>query len=82
MIFNITRDCDEVKFRLYTAGFRLIKESVFSGSYYVGYNTISVNTSEIKNLASGIYYYVLTAAGSGNKTPASKAGEIVVFRTQ
>ena len=80
MIFNITRDCDTIKFRLYTVGFRLIKESVFTGSYYAGDNTIAVNTGEIKNLASGIYYYVLIASGAGNKPSAGKAGELIVLR--
>ncbi len=80
MIFNLTRDCDTIKFRLYTAGFRLIKEAVFSGTYYAGDNALAINTGEIKNLASGIYYCVLTASGAGNKTPASKTGELIVFR--
>jgi endoglucanase len=78
--FNITRDCSGIKFRLYTTGFRLIRETEYQGTYYAGDNILQVDTESMKNLASGIYYYVLIATAQGKPDHASSEGELIVVK--
>jgi len=57
--FEITQPCQTIKVRIYTAGFRLIKQITQSGIYSIGYNNIEIDSKYLINIANGTYYIIL-----------------------
>jgi beta-glucanase (GH16 family) len=83
--FNLAGSAVNIKFRLYTAGYRFIREASFTagqvkGNLTTGTNVISIAPDYFKGLAAGAYYYVLSAwDGSGNRA-SSGLKTIIILR--
>jgi len=77
--FGITKNATKFKFKLYTTGFRLVFESVEEKQMQSGENVKIIEAKHFKNLASGIYYYVIVIEdGSGNNIK-SRIDEIIIL---
>jgi beta-glucanase (GH16 family) len=83
--FKLSGNATKIKFRLFTAGHRFIREVSFTadqvtGSLTTGSNIIIIPPKYFKGIAAGTYYYVLNVEdGYGNKT-SSGLKIIIVIR--
>ena len=78
--FEVSKGCTTIKFRLYTAGYRLIRQEEFTGIFMDGANAVQVGSGVFKTLAPGIYYYAIIASGPDRVGYAGKAGKIIIVR--
>jgi hypothetical protein len=69
---------DKVIFKLYTSGFRLVHKAEISGSF-TGYTSITIDSSGLKGLAPGAYYYLVTLVQKSAET-RSKAAVLLIVR--
>ncbi|MCX8093638.1 MAG: hypothetical protein N3E50_05675, partial [Candidatus Goldbacteria bacterium] len=77
--FEITQKCSIIKVRIYTAGYRLIKQITETGNYNSVKNTIKIEKRYLNNLTNGIYYFVVLVKNQ-NKEDASKPVILVILR--
>jgi hypothetical protein len=81
--FKLSGTSVKIKFRLFTAAYRRIREASFTagqvnGGLTTGVNVITIPQNYVKGLAAGTYYYVLSAEdGKGNKI--SSALKIIII---
>ncbi|MBP7792879.1 MAG: hypothetical protein KA120_07450 [Candidatus Goldbacteria bacterium] len=78
--FEITQACKIINVRIYTSGFRLVKQITQTGNYTVGRNVIDIESRYIKNLANGSYFVIITAINKQGKQESSKPQILIKLR--
>ena len=78
--FEITQACKTIKVRIYTSGFRLIKQISQAKNYTVGHNVIDIESRYIKNLSNGSYFVIITATNKQGKQESSKPEILIILR--
>ena len=78
--FELTQASKVIKVRIYTGGYRLIKQITQVGNYAVGGNTIEIGSRYFKNLANGTYYMVITAINNKGVSVNSKPVILIILR--
>jgi hypothetical protein len=76
--FDITRPADRMTIRVYTAAFRKVIETSATGAY-LHKSIATFQSMAFGRLASGVYYAVVKAEGSG-EWAVSKPVELLVLR--
>jgi len=79
--FTVNKSTGNVKFRLYTGSFRLIREINLKLTPGAGVKTFNIPETKIGNLANGTYYPVLLAEG-GSQKAISGIKTLVVIRAK
>jgi hypothetical protein len=77
--FEITQGSKRVKIRIYTVGFRLIKEIIKEGEYMAGVNTIRIESKYFNKIANGTYYLIITAINEESKSVNSKPVILIIL---
>jgi|GEM_PF-1464380 len=78
--FDITQGSKVIKVRIYTSGFRLIKQITMEGEYKAGENTINIESRYLNRLANGIYYVLLVGKNREAIEERSRPVELVILR--
>jgi hypothetical protein len=78
MDVNIEKDATDVEFRMYTSGYRLIKEIDF-GSHPQGIMHIDMDKTNFKGLSNAIYYFVIINRYNDGTTDNTKPGKILLL---
>ncbi|MBP7792881.1 MAG: hypothetical protein KA120_07460 [Candidatus Goldbacteria bacterium] len=78
--FEITQACKTIKVRIFTSGFRLIKQITHAGNYSVGRNVIDIESRYIKNLSNGSYFVIISAINKQGKQENSKPIVLVILK--
>lgn len=76
--FKLTRGC-RVKFLIYTVSMRLIRQ-IEAEDFPAGYNTKKIGREYLKNLANGIFYYVIVAEDEKGKKKRAKVEKLIIMR--
>jgi len=66
--------------RIYTSGFRLIKQIAQVGNYVVGRNKIDIESRYLNNLANGAYYIIITAINNKGVSVNSKPSVLIILK--
>jgi hypothetical protein len=77
--FEITQSCSLVKVKIYTTGYRLIKQ-ITSVNYDAGSKEIEIENKYLKNLANGIYYLQIEAVTLTEIKIRSKVEKLIILR--
>jgi hypothetical protein len=77
---NITRTPDLISIKIYTVSFRAIRKIEWSTGITSGNNVLQVPLKTLAGVASGSYYYIITAADKKGKTAKSKVGNFIIFQ--
>jgi hypothetical protein len=80
VVYNVKADINEIIFRLYTSGFRLVRERREQGYKNAGTHAMTINRADTSMLAAGIYFYILEASGTGGETEKSRDDAIVILK--
>jgi len=75
-------DIDELVIRIYTSGYRLIKEVKYEGAQaqaVADLGFVSININDLKTLANGTYYFYIKALRKG-ETCRSKIEKLIILR--
>jgi hypothetical protein len=78
--FTITREAIKITLKIYTAGFRAVKEEEWDGDFPPGEVSRSVAIREFNRLASGAYYYLIIADLKQGNTVRSKPDMLIILR--
>ncbi|MCX8094282.1 MAG: glycosyl hydrolase family 18 protein [Candidatus Goldbacteria bacterium] len=78
--FDMEGTCKLIKVKIYTVGFRMIKEFIFEGNYMVGENTINIERKHLYKLANGIYYILINAEQTDGISVKSCPDELVILK--
>jgi hypothetical protein len=68
------------KIRIYTSGYRMIKQITVPGNYVTGINTIEIERKYLTQLANGIYYIVVNMVDNKGDYITSKPQILVVLK--
>ncbi len=74
--YTITKSATSIRFRIYSSAFRLIQETEIGRALHAGIHTGEVNASQLKLLANGTYYFVIT----DNEGARSKADKFIIIK--
>jgi len=77
--FAITKSANKFTIRIYTAALRLVIEKIVETKLKAGLNEELLESKYIKNLARGIYYYVIMVEDDKGKSAKSKVGKIIIY---
>lgn len=77
--FFITKTADKIEIKLYTIGFRLIKEISKEINLQAGENNITIENQFLKEVAKGIYYYVIIIEDNKGKKITSKIQKFMIL---
>jgi len=77
---DITQDAESLTIKIYTTGFRAVREIVIPGIISAGRVNAHVNERDIGNLANGIYYYTVTGESAGNTKAKALPGALIILR--
>lgn len=77
--YNVTRNCDSVKFKLFTKSYRKVAEVLIASPQAAGGFRKEIPVSTFSGLAPGAYIYIIEAKGDGYRA-ISRAGVITVIR--
>ena len=77
--FYLTQYCNEVRIKIYTAAFRLIKSEVFISNTDAGRKQCLLDSQKLQDMSSGLYYFVLEAEKESKKA-RSKADYLVILK--
>jgi hypothetical protein len=75
-------DVDKIKIKIYTSGYRLIKEETFEGSdalYLINQGYIDINSESLKKLSNGTYYYYISTYKQ-NKEYKLKVEKLIIMK--
>jgi len=78
--FEITQNCKIIKVKIYTTGYRLIKQISYSGNYGAGTNHIEIESKYVDKMANGVYYIIIEAINTRNEKITSKPKAIVILK--
>jgi hypothetical protein len=60
--FSTTQEINKIRIRIYTDGYRLVKQITFTEQVYsAGRNTLNIESKYFNNLANGIYFIIIYA---------------------
>jgi hypothetical protein len=74
----ITGQCKLIKVKIYTTGFRLIKQITNEGEY-AGEETLTIDKKYLNNLANGVYYLIIVGINN-DKNVTEKPQQIIILR--
>jgi hypothetical protein len=77
--FYLTKHCSEVKIKIYTTSFRLVKSDVILTNANAGMKHCFLYAQKLLNLSNGLYYFILEAEDESKKA-RSKADYLVILR--
>jgi len=77
---NLSRTPDNIDLKIYTVSFRAIRNIEWKTGVAKGKNVLQVSRAKLAAVASGTYYYVITANSKNGKTARSKAGIFIILR--
>jgi hypothetical protein len=77
---DITQDALNIKIKIYTTGFRAVKEITVPGIIKAGRVDAHVEERDISNLAGGIYYYTVKAENGQGVKAKAPPGVLVIIR--
>ncbi len=77
--FALTKSANKFIIRIYTAALRLVTEKVVETKLKAGLNEEILESKYIKNLARGIYYYVIMVEDDKGKNAKSKVEKIIIY---
>ena len=77
--YTVTRNCDRVKFKLFTKSYRKVAEVLIASPQGAGGFRKEIPVSIFSGLSPGAYVYVIEAEGEGRRA-LSKAGVLTVIR--
>jgi hypothetical protein len=66
--------------KIYTMGFRMIKQVTVVGNYVQGANTIDIDSRYLMKLANGTYYIVVSMVDERGKQVNSKPQVLIVLK--
>lgn len=69
---------NKLKIKIYTVAFRKINEIQIDGQWGAGENTIIFNSTQLKNLSKGMYYYFIEVRTNDGKMIRSKLNKFLV----
>jgi hypothetical protein len=78
MDVNIEKDATDVKFRMYTSGYRLIRE-IDLGSRPQGIMHVDIDKAKFTGLSNSIYYFVIKSAYNDGTSGNTKPGKILLI---
>jgi hypothetical protein len=79
--FNISQDADRITFKVYTVGFRAVKEKTWTGNFSAGrISDVTMPAREFSNYANGTYYYVIEGESTQGKKARSRADIIIILK--
>jgi len=78
--FEITQKCKIIKVRIYTTGFRLIKQITQTENYGVGTNDVKIENRYLKDLANGVYYILIEVMNTKGGKTQSKPEVLVILK--
>ena len=78
--FELTGKCKLIKVKIYTSGFRLIKQISQEKDYDVGKNKINIERKYIEELSNGIYYLIMEGTDVKDEKLISKPAAAVILR--
>jgi hypothetical protein len=78
--FEITQKCSIIKVRIYTTGYRLIKQITLTDNFNTGINSIEIKSRYINNLANGVYYLVVVGRNSKGEEVSSKPAMLIILK--
>lgn len=77
---SFTGGHSSVSIKVYTQSLRCVKEFTFAGSAWPGIRTMEVPAPVLLNLASGSYYFVITAEDKTGKKSASGISSLIILK--
>jgi len=78
MDVNINKDASDVKFMMFTSGYRLIREIDF-GSVPQGILHVDMDKGDFSGLSNAIYYFVIKSEYNDGTTDNTKPGKILLI---
>jgi hypothetical protein len=76
---TLDKPADKITFRLYSTGYRLIREVKWT-SAPAGYYTGTIDKSELAELSNGVYYYRINITYQDKTTENLKVRKLVIIR--
>jgi|DewCreStandDraft_4_1066084.scaffolds.fasta_scaffold05757_1 hypothetical protein len=79
--FYITQASNNIKIRIFTTGYRLIKQIIFADKIYnPGTIILNIESKNLNNLANGIYHIIIYAINSDGEESRSKPEEFILLK--
>jgi len=75
----ITGQCQLIKVKIYTSGFRLIKQITYEGDY-TGEEILTIDKKYLNNFANGVYYLLITVINNNGITICGKPYNLIIFK--
>jgi hypothetical protein len=75
---DLTQDASKIKVRIYTTGYRTVKEINIPGPLDMGRVSVDVAAREFSRLAAGIYYYTVAAESSSGAGAKARPKILVI----
>jgi len=76
----LTGSIKTIKVKIYTSGYRVIKQITKTGDYVSGYNKIEIENRYLMNLANGTYYLIVSAINNSGKQTSGKPVVLLVIK--
>jgi glutathione peroxidase-family protein len=78
--FNITQECKKISIKIYTVGFRLVKNIERDGINNKGTIEIKIDNKYFKNMGNGVYYFVISGTNTEGKYIRGKPETIILLK--
>ncbi|MBP7791744.1 MAG: CIA30 family protein [Candidatus Goldbacteria bacterium] len=78
--FEITQPSKLIKVKIYTTGYRMIKQIVYEGNYNAGENTETIKREYLKTLANGVYYIIIDVRRTEGDYLNSRPEELIILK--
>ena len=78
--FNLGKSVHKIIFKIYTVSGKLIMQHIINENFAAGENEIAIKTESIRNMASGLYLFLIAVEDENNKIIKSETGKILIMR--
>jgi hypothetical protein len=78
--FSLTKNASKFSMKLYTSGFRRVRDFNFTGAYFAGENVSVFPGQNLSGLASGTYYFIAEAEDDTGNRAKSKIGILILIK--
>jgi len=79
--FRLSQNCVNVEMSIYSPAMRLVRRIEVPGAVPAGERNVYISTTKLSGLASGVYFYMVTAeSDTGEKARAKEIGKIIILR--
>jgi hypothetical protein len=78
--FNLGKSVHKIIFKIYTVSGKLIMQDIINKNFAAGENEIAIKTESIRNMASGLYLFLIAVEDENNKIIKSETGKILIMR--